>query len=169
MDENTFINDNYRFIYNFSNSVKASLETDDKLAACMEGFLYSVRTYHDSMGSYRRYAEKCMLDYVRKEEKSLRNQRRSEYYNISLNMTSVDDEKNEFSSFIGIYNPDYASKTAFYETLSGLDNLKYRICKMLFYGYSIKEIEKRFNISPRTIKHELEKIRTLFTPFLSES
>lgn len=59
---------NYEAIKEFCIKDKTKLETDDKIDACFEGYLYAIRTYSPKYGKFKEYSEYCMKTYIKKSK-----------------------------------------------------------------------------------------------------
>ncbi|WP_432651753.1 hypothetical protein [Huintestinicola sp.] len=138
---------NYEAIKEFCIKDKTKLETDDKMDACFEGYLYAIRTYSPKYGKFKEYSEYCMKTYIKKIKKQLQLQKQAEMYDFSLNRSITYNSNEKFG------NVFFADPTEQFQSLeiklciSDLDLISKQICCYLFKGYSKEEICSFLNIT----------------------
>lgn len=156
-NESDFLNANYFFIHKYSREINFRLEQNERLSACQEGFLYSVRTYRNHYGKFESYAKKCMNEFMEIRRKELLKQKRCEEYNFSLDKTVFNDNnKTTYADIICVDNLDHFNNLEFKESISKMNTENQRICILLAHGYTNKEICNILNLTADEFKkHKL--------------
>ena len=96
-------------------------------------------------------ARNILIDYYRKNKYL--------YNSIKIDITSIDySVENHFNEMLDVYNKE----------INKISKKKIDCFIMLYEGYSIKEIQKAFNISEGTVKSRIFKSREILKEKLKE-
>lgn len=169
-NESDFLNANYFFIHKYSREINFRLEQNERLSACQEGFLYSVRTYRNHYGKFESYAKKCMNEFMEIRRKELSKQKRCEEYNFSLDKSIFfENEKITYGDAICSDNQDCFEKIELEEFIAKMDSENKQICVLLANGYKNKEIRNILNLSEAELKSHKSKIKQELLKYMKTS
>jgi RNA polymerase sigma factor (sigma-70 family) len=151
------VEDNMNLVYFLINRYYPTFIQDEDLAQCgMIGLCKAADKFDETKGiTFSTFAASCILNEFCKE--FTRRKRHNGVVSLEYNLFNDDGETTTIGNFIvGEDDVDYVDDENFYKKLSPMDR---EIVELRKFGYSSREISKKFNVSEQLISQHLIKMR----------